>query len=123
MQVEPRFPLYKPQTQDSRDPDTPATEIFFFVGEAGGARLIGSEPQQIRHARGAQPMHYRPKTDSRNRLPLLMGMGVLGVGAIAGTAAVAGDVNSQVSVNIPQQSLASALTSLANQADLQILSS
>jgi iron complex outermembrane receptor protein len=121
MQVEPRFPLYKHQTQDSRDPDNLATEIFFFVGEAGGARLIGSEPQQTRHARGAQPMHYRPKTDSRIRLPLLMGMGVLGVGAIASTAAVAGDVNSQVSVNIPQQSLASALTSLANQADLQIL--
>jgi len=66
-------------------------------------------------------MHYRPKTDSKIRLPLLMGVGFIGVGALAGTAAQAGDVNTRVSVNIPQQSLASALTSLANQADLQIL--
>jgi iron complex outermembrane recepter protein len=37
------------------------------------------------------------------------------------TIANAGDVNGRVSLNIPQQSLASALTALAQQADLQIL--
>jgi iron complex outermembrane receptor protein len=45
----------------------------------------------------------------------------MGVGALASPAAEAGDVNSRVSIKIPRQSLASALTSLANQADLQIL--
>lgn len=51
-----------------------------------------------------------------------LGVGLLSLGALAAPMnASAGDVNSKLLLNIPQQSLAQALTNLAEQADLQIL--
>ena len=67
-------------------------------------------------------MHHWQKLGLRNGIRLALGVGLIGLDTFAGIAAVqAGDLNSRVALDIPQQSLASALTSLANQADLQIL--
>lgn len=67
-------------------------------------------------------MQYRQSVTLTNRIRLALGGGVLGLGAmLAAAPAGAGDLNSKIRIDIPQQTLDKALASLAAQADLQIL--
>jgi iron complex outermembrane recepter protein len=66
-------------------------------------------------------MRCRPSVRLANRVRLTLVGGLLGLGAMLAAPAGAGDVNSKVPIDIPQQDLGAALTSLASQADLQIL--
>jgi iron complex outermembrane receptor protein len=66
-------------------------------------------------------MNHR-KTALLSGVRAALSAGLLGLSALAAAPiASAGDVNSKLQLNIPQQSLAEALTTLAQQADLQIL--
>jgi iron complex outermembrane receptor protein len=56
-----------------------------------------------------------------NRIRCVLSVGLLAFGAMLSPLANAGDVNSKVAIDIPQQDLGTALTTLAAQADLQIL--
>jgi iron complex outermembrane receptor protein len=67
-------------------------------------------------------MDHQRTISLRSRIRVALGAGVLGLAVLAAPSiAGAGDVNSKMQLNIPQQTLADALTSLAQQADLQIL--
>lgn len=66
-------------------------------------------------------MRNRQSVTLTNRIRRALGGGLLGLGVMIAVPAGAGDVNSKVPLDIPQQQLAGALASLAAQADLQIL--
>jgi iron complex outermembrane recepter protein len=66
-------------------------------------------------------MKNRQSVALRNRIRLALSGGLLGLGAMLAAPVGAGDINIKVPIDIPQQDLATALTSLAAQADLQIL--
>jgi hypothetical protein len=66
-------------------------------------------------------MPNRQSATLTNRIRRALGGGLLGLGAMMAMPAGAGDVNSKVPLDIPQQQLSGALASLAAQADLQIL--
>src|ERR1044072_5635539 len=66
-------------------------------------------------------MPNRHSVTLTNRIRRVLGGGLLGLGVMLAMPAGAGDVNSKVPLDIPQQQLAGALATLAAQADLQIL--